>query len=114
MPAGATNPITRQELQTLLWTHAGIERNSKDLQAALRTLNHSHVEGVSVHDLETANLLSLARVLVTAALAREESRGAHFRTDFPQPSAEFQHSLVYAQAPQLHDVGASEDVLACR
>jgi L-aspartate oxidase len=114
LPAGATNPITRQELQTLLWTHAGIERNSKDLQAALRTLNHSHVEGVSVHDLETANLLSLARVLVTAALAREESRGAHFRTDFPQPSAEFQHSLVYAQAPQLHDVGASEDVLACR
>jgi L-aspartate oxidase len=34
--------------------------------------------------LETANLLDVARLVVDAALAREESRGAHFRTDFPE------------------------------
>jgi L-aspartate oxidase len=34
---------------------------------------------------------------VAAALAREESRGAHFRTDFSQPSTAFQHSLIYTQ-----------------
>jgi L-aspartate oxidase len=92
-----TPPIDRPALQTLMWTHVGIERNATDLRIALRALNHSHVEGAAIHDLETRNLLDLARVLVTAALAREESRGAHFRTDFPEPSAAFQHSLIYAR-----------------
>ncbi len=53
--------------------------------------------GASIHDLETANLLALARVMVAAALARRESRGAHFREDFPETSADFRHSLVYLQ-----------------
>ena len=48
-------------------------------------------------DDQPANLLALARVMVAAALARRESRGAHFREDFPQTSAGFQHSLVYSQ-----------------
>ena len=93
-----TTPIDRLALQTLMWTHVGIERNATDLRTALHTLNRSHVEGTSVHDLETRNLLDLARAVVTAALAREESRGAHFRTDFPEPSAAFQHSLVYQRS----------------
>jgi L-aspartate oxidase len=97
-PTHGTQPITRLELQALLWTHAGIERNATNLRAALDTVTHSHIEGATIHDLETANLLDLARVLVTAALAREESRGAHFRTDFPETSAAFQHSLIYQKS----------------
>ena len=92
-----TTPITRLELQTLLWTRTGIERNATDLSSALHTLAGADVEGITVYDLETTNLLALGRVLVTAALAREESRGAHFRTDFPEPSLAFQHSRIYAQ-----------------
>jgi L-aspartate oxidase len=97
----ATAPITRHELQTLMWTHAGIERNATNLRQALDTLTHSHVEGNTIHDLETRNLLDLACVVVTAALAREESRGAHFRTDFPEPSPAFEHSLIYSASAQL-------------
>ena len=108
-----TNPITRLELQTLLWTHAGIERNATDLHSALQTLNHSHVEGTTVQDLETANLLALARVLVTAALAREESRGAHFRTDFPYTSTAFEHSLVYTQAPKILKINTLQVAVPC-
>ncbi len=93
-----TTPITRLQLQTLMWTHAGIERNATTLTEALNTLTHSHVEGTTLHDLETRNLLDLARVVVTAALAREESRGAHFRTDFPTPSPAFHRSLIYQQS----------------
>jgi L-aspartate oxidase len=97
-------PITRQALQALLWTHAGIERNAASLMQARDILANACVEGTSIHDLETRNLLELARVVVTAALAREESRGAHFRTDFPVASLAFQHSLCYVQgAIQVHD-----------
>jgi L-aspartate oxidase len=96
---GPTTPIDRLTLQTLMWTHVGIERNATNLRTALDTLNHSHVDGTTIHDLETRNLLDLARALVTAALAREESRGAHFRNDFPEPSPAFQHSLVYQRSP---------------
>jgi L-aspartate oxidase len=78
--------FTRHDLQTLLWTHAGIERNANGLQQALKQLNNWHIEGSTVYDLETSNLLDLARALVAAALAREESRGAHFREDFPESS----------------------------
>jgi L-aspartate oxidase len=113
-PAAGTKPITRSELQTLLWTRAAIERDATNLQSALRTLNNSHVAGVSIHDLETSNLLSLARVLVTAALAREESRGAHFRTDFRKPSAAFEHSLIYAQTTCLQEIVTTETAISCQ
>ena len=108
-----TTPITRLELQTLLWTHAGIERNATSLQAALDTLTHSHTEGVMIFDLETANLLQLARILVIAALAREESRGAHFRTDYPQPSTAFQHSLTYTEKVGVTQNDAPQVAVPC-
>ena len=108
-----TTPITRLELQTLLWTHAGIERNASGLQSALNTLTGSHAEGISVYDLETTNLLALARVLVTAALAREESRGAHFRTDFPHPSTAFERSLIYAQSANIRKIKTPQVAVPC-
>jgi L-aspartate oxidase len=108
-----TIPITRLELQSLLWTQAGIERNATDLRSVLRTLIGSHAEGITVYDLETANLLALARGLVTAALAREESRGAHFRTDFPHSSTAFEHSLIYAQNTGVRKINAPQVAVPC-
>ena len=61
-------------------------------------LDQWQASGATMQDLETANLLALARVLVAAAIARRESRGAHFREDFAETSRDFQHSLVYCQA----------------
>jgi L-aspartate oxidase len=89
--------MDRLALQTLMWNAVGIERDALGLEAAARRLDQWQAPGTSVHDLETANLLALARVMVAAALARRESRGAHFREDFPQTSAGFHHSLVYSQ-----------------
>ena len=98
LPTHHAAPVDRLALQTLMWNGAGIERSAAGLEAAAAQLDQWQTTGVTVHDLETANLLSLARVLIVAALARCESRGAHFREDFPETSADFQRSLVYSQA----------------
>ena len=87
----------RKQLRSLLWNMVGIERNGRDLQSALQQLNSWHAEGTTVSSLETANLLELARVTTRAALARRESRGAHYRDDYPQSSPEWQGSLVIQQ-----------------
>jgi L-aspartate oxidase len=89
-------PAERIPLQTLMWNAVGIERTARTLESAAARLDQWRPAGTSLHDLETANLLDMARVMVTAALERCESRGAHFREDYPQPSQEFQHSLVYS------------------
>ena len=87
----------RTQLQSLMWSMVGIERNGHDLRKALERLDSWHVEGTTVPSLETVNLLELARVTTRAALARRESRGAHFRDDYPESSPEWQHSLVFQQ-----------------
>lgn len=97
-PGSRTNALVdRKELQTLMWNLVGIERNGPDLQTALAILNSWNVEGSTVSSMETANLLSLARATATAALTRLESRGAHFRHDFPATSIAWQRSLTYEQ-----------------
>ncbi|MEE1550172.1 MAG: succinate dehydrogenase/fumarate reductase flavoprotein subunit, partial [Nitrospinaceae bacterium] len=47
--------------------------------------------------IELGNMLHMAEVIATAALARTESRGGHYRTDFPKRDDEnfLKHSLVY-------------------
>jgi L-aspartate oxidase len=80
---------TRADLQDLLWQNAGLLRDSPGLRQAHATLFrwHLNVSGSTDRErLETANLLHLARAVVASALAREESRGAHARTDHPETS----------------------------
>ena len=111
-PTEGQPPIDRLAIQTLLWTEAGIERNAGGLRRALDKLNESTVTGDSVEARETANLLTLARALVSCALAREESRGAHFRTDFPVADPAQQHQSQYALTHAASSVVALEEA-AC-
>jgi L-aspartate oxidase len=87
----------RKLLQTQMWNAVGIERNGDDLRDVLEELNQWRVDGANVASLETANLLALARLMATAALQRCESRGAHFREDYPGSSIGWQHSLIYQE-----------------
>ena len=79
---------SRAALQQLMWQSAGIVRNAAGLEMAQSLLARWTMTGQTLHDRETANLLLLARGVVAAALHRHESRGAHFRTDFPFASEE--------------------------
>jgi L-aspartate oxidase len=64
-----------------MWDSVGLYRSREALEHARDTLEGREVPGESREDRETANLLDLARLVTAAALARTESRGAHFRVD---------------------------------
>jgi L-aspartate oxidase len=61
---------------------AGLELAADEVDAALNELNN--LNEPSRMRWETANLALAARAVIAAALLREESRGAHFRADFPE------------------------------
>lgn len=77
-----------KKLQELMTTNVGIIRNEESLNEAMRIITdmQSEIEGVKVvhtHFMELKNMLALASLVVKAAILRQESRGAHYRTDFP-------------------------------
>ena len=103
-PEDATRVETlsdRSALQSLMWNAAGIVRDEGTLAAALRQLQRWFVTGQSVRERETANLLQLGEAVVAAALARRESRGAHFRSDFAEPVETERHHLVVTHPVQV-------------
>ncbi|MGH1526217.1 L-aspartate oxidase [Leifsonia sp. L25] len=81
LPEGA-EPFDRARLQSILWAGAGLHRDRAGLERAARELAAFRMPEPG----EDANLLQLGRLVVASALSREESRGAHFRSDFPLPA----------------------------
>jgi len=78
----------RNSLQSLMWRNVGVRRDKQGLQEALENIDHwsRYVLPRQFADpsgWELQNMLSLARLMIRAALQREETRGAHFRGDFP-------------------------------
>jgi succinate dehydrogenase / fumarate reductase flavoprotein subunit/fumarate reductase flavoprotein subunit len=86
----------RDRLRELNWNKVGVARNRKDLQAAIEEIGciaaearRVRVEGVHAFNMlwnntiDFLNMIDVSRMVAAAALKREETRGAHFRTDFP-------------------------------
>lgn len=113
-PAARALPIAeieavRERLRALLATHVGIVRSGDGLQRAADGLEELQwrldklaadapvVGGLDYETLrrtgEVRNMLTVARLVTQGALQRTESRGAHYRTDFPEPRAEWQRRL---------------------
>ena len=92
--------VERGELQALMWNRVGIERSGEGLREAAEQLMSWHgcdERSTDAGELETANLLTIAKAMVAVALERRESRGAHYRVDYPETRVEMQHSIVCAQ-----------------
>ena len=88
-------------LRRLAWRNAGIIRSAasiRDGMAELEKLRPAFEKGWarnSRQGFEADNMYQVVSLITRAALAREESRGGHYRTDFPDKRPEFQkHSLV--------------------
>ena len=98
--SGALPPLSLSALQSLMWDKVGIVRSGDGLANAASTLAswQKSVEKPSDRpSYELANLILVGRLMAEAALIREESRGAHFRTDFPQPSDAWLKHIVFRQ-----------------
>jgi L-aspartate oxidase len=85
-------------LQQLHWDKAGIIRDKEGLNQAagiLAAWQQSLRPPTDQPSYELSNLILTGRLLTEAALIREESRGAHFRTDFPQALPKWQCHIVW-------------------
>jgi L-aspartate oxidase len=78
----------RNSLKSLMWRSMGVRREAEGLREALENVEHwcRYVLGLQFAApaaWELQNMLTIAPLMIRAALAREESRGCHVRTDFP-------------------------------
>ena len=89
----------RTKLKKLMWNNAGIIRNSEKLNTALKGIKELKQEFQgevfnSIQEYELKNMLTIAEIMVKSALAREESRGSHYRVDYLETSKIAKHSYT--------------------
>jgi L-aspartate oxidase len=101
----------RNALGALMGRHVAIERDADGLREAAATLDFwSRFTLETVFDepdgWELQNLLTLGRLMVAAALTREESRGVHMRRDFPESNdTRWQRHITIARPAERRDEG---------
>ena len=91
----------RNSLKSLMWRAVGVRRNQAGLVEASEavrqwqfTLSRQRLADPAAWELQ--NLLDVGTIMIEAAVRREESRGVHFREDFPQPNPHWRQHLSYS------------------
>lgn len=85
-------PDLHNSLSSIMWRNVGIRRDDAGLREAQQQVEFwdryvSQREFHSVAGWEMQNMLLVARLMIESARARTESRGVHFRSDYPQPDS---------------------------
>ena len=96
--AVSQTPVNLRALQDLMWNRVGIIRDREGLILATDTLagwQKCLPEPTDRPTYELNNLVLTGRMVAEAALIREESRGAHFRSDFPQHSPDWEKHIIF-------------------
>jgi L-aspartate oxidase len=75
--------VAADRVREVMWQHAGIARTAKGLRTAFMELSEIE-ERLPEGATEEMNLVQTARLIVEGALKRKESRGGHYRSDFPR------------------------------
>jgi succinate dehydrogenase / fumarate reductase flavoprotein subunit len=112
--------VIREELKEIMTYKAGVYRCAEDMQQAQNEIKNlrDRFRSVQVRDpgtsfnlnlldaLELSNMLEYSELIVDGGLAREESRGAHFRTDFPTRNDGnwMQHTLAFRTDDGGHEL----------
>lgn len=93
-------PALKKKLKDIMWDYVGIFRDEKSLKTAQERLEELRKEFprsykcINREEYEFRNMLQVSELIATSALMRKESRGAHYRTDFPQTNEECVHSII--------------------
>jgi L-aspartate oxidase len=95
----------KKRVKRIMWERVGIIRDRNSLHRALKEFDQISAGRLSN---SSRSFVTLARLIATAALWREESRGGHFRSDFPEPRDEWRvHSIqqkddTISSTPQIN------------
>ena len=88
----------RKQLGEILTKYAGVIRDEKGLKQGLKDLedlNKNISKGSSYHSIKGHRAINTTLIIIKCALERKESRGTHYRIDFPEVSEEFKkHSII--------------------
>ena len=112
-PAGLPGSCDlRSRIQDLMWEKVGILRDETGLGEARKQLKDwesTVLPACSVEELETVNILLVGTAIAKAALNRQESRGGHFRSDYPRAIDELwqKHSLQNKEEDNVRYVPVS-------
>lgn len=95
-PGQSISTAVRKRVKRVMWERVGILRDKESLSRALDEFRQILAGSLS---LSSRNFVTLATLVTTAALWRDESRGGHYRTDFPETSEAWQvHSIQSSDA----------------
>ncbi|MGB9597831.1 MAG: L-aspartate oxidase, partial [Candidatus Poribacteria bacterium] len=90
----------RIAIQNLMWEKVGIIRNKGQLEEAISFLNQYKDINPKVRDsFEVQNMLDISKLIAESALIRQESRGAHYRSDYPfQDNDNWNRHIVFVSS----------------
>ena len=95
----------KKRVKRVMWERVGILRERDSLQRALREFEQISSARLTA---SSRNFVTLAKLIAAAALWREESRGGHFRTDFPNRDDE--HWQLHSIQKRGAEISASEKI----
>jgi len=78
--------MTSEDVRDLMWRNVGLFRTREGLEVSVAALDAAYAAAAppTADGWRHRNLVTVARLIAHAALRREESRGGHFRADFPK------------------------------
>jgi len=95
-------PALRAELQAHMSTYAGLSREAEGLERTLEFFRrHEYLElcpAQTPEAFETRNLFQIGTLVTEAAAARRESRGGHYRADYPEPRECWRKHIIFKRA----------------
>jgi L-aspartate oxidase len=105
----AMPPSAEANLRALMASHVGVVRDGDDLADAIRTL--AMMEN-SVGNIALRNMATTALIVATAAWSRRESRGSHYRSDYPAEHAQPRRTTTTLAEARAVATSISEDAPA--
>lgn len=106
------NPLeVKKEIQQLMWDHVGVIRTEKEMKKGLerlgkyRDLTYSIGPERKMNEkwiaaLDIRNMLPVCEMILLSALERTESRGAHYRSDYPKSTPRWVKNILCAPTPK--------------